>query len=226
MTAAAYLLGRTQVTTIDAGFFVVPGKYFAQKFIGTPYKFFVQPWNLTAAAVPVLVLCAATIAALAVLFCAVVRGTGPRALAGPAVILISTLPVYAYFYVAPDLRATRYLYFAAIGWALLTTHLLTTVLTRRRTFGAALVAQILVSFASLQINVRPWRTAGEIVSSVAAAVEEGRPVELASAEWQKKYGDGLELKDGIPSTYKGVYLFLNGYPELRTMLSNPQHADR
>ncbi len=205
---------------------MTPGKYFAQKFVGTPYKFFVQPSNLTAGNIPAFVLCSATVASLAVLFWAVIRGAGPLALVGPAVILISTLPVYSYFYVAPDLRATRYLYFAAIGWAVLAAQLLTTVFIRPRTFGAALVGIILISFASLQVNVRPWRTAGEIVGSIATAIRQGRSPEQSSAEWQNRYGDGLEVKDGIPAVYKGVYLFVNGYPELRNMLSKPESTGR
>lgn len=226
ITAAAYLFARTQVTSTESEFFVTPGKYFAQKFVGTPYKFFVQPWNLTAGNIPAFVLCSATVVSLAVLFWAVIRGAGPLALVGPAVILISTLPVYSYFYVAPDLRATRYLYFAAIGWAVLAAQLLTTVFIRRPTFGAALVGIILISFASLQVNVRPWRTAGEIVGSIATAIRQGRSPEQSSAEWQNRYGDGLEVKDGIPAVYKGVYLFVNGYPELRNMLSKPESTGR
>jgi hypothetical protein len=219
LVAAVYLLARTRAAPIESAYFVTPGKYFAQKFVGTPYKFFVQPWNLMAANIPGIVLCCATVTALAVLFWAVLRGTGPMALAGPAVILISTLPVYAYFYVAPDLRATRYLYFAAIGWALLVTQLLTTVLIRRRALTLAFASFILILFASLQVNVKPWRTAGEIVGSVAAAIREGHSPEVNAADWRARYGDGLELKDGIPTVYKGVYLFVNGYPELRTILT-------
>ena len=147
-------------------------------------------------------------------------------LVGPAVILISTLPVYAYFYVSPDLRATRYLYFAAIGWAVLTAQLVTTVFIRRWTLRAALVSIILLSFASLQVNVRPWRVAGEIVRGVTAAVKEGRSPELSAAEWQTRYGDGLESRDGVPTVYKGVYLFVNGYPQLRTMLSESESSGR
>ena len=214
--AVAYLLTRARVTPVESGFFVTPGKYFAQKFIGTPYKFFVQPWNLTAAHIPNAVLCLATLTALAVLFSAVVRGTGEMALVGPAVILISTLPVYAYFYVAPDLRATRYVYFAAIGWAFLVTQLLTTIVARRRALAATFVSFIAFLFVSLQVNVQPWGTAGEIVSAVATTIREGR----SDIDWQTKYGDGLELKDGIPTVYKGVYLFVNGYSELRAMLTN------
>jgi hypothetical protein len=220
--AAVYLFARTQSAPIESGYLVTPGKYFAQKFVGTPYKFFVQPWNLMAANIPAIVLCAAAVTALAVLFWAVVRGVGAIALVGPAVIFISTLPVYAYFYVAPDLRATRYLYFAAIGWALLVTQLLTTVLVRRRSLTVVIATVILILFASLQVNVKPWRTAGEIVGSVVAAIREGKSPEGNAAAWQARYGDGLELKDGVPTVYMGVYLFVNGYPELRMMLTNPK----
>jgi hypothetical protein len=140
-------------------------------------------------------------------------------LVGPAVILISTLPVYTYFYVVPDLRATRYLYFAAIGWALLVTQLLTTVLTRRRALTVAFASVIVILFTSLQMNAKPWRTAGEIVRSVATAIQEGKSPEMSATDWQAQYGGGLELKDGVPIVYKGVYLFVNGYPELRGMLT-------
>jgi hypothetical protein len=218
LVAAAYLFTRAQVASIETGFFVTPGKYFVQKFLATPYKFFVQPWNLTAANIPALVLCCATLIALLVLFWAVVRGTGWMALAGPAVILVSTLPVYAYFYIAPDLRSTRYVYFAAMGWALLVTQLLTTVVNRRRTLIVTFASYIVFLFVSLQVNATPWRTAGEIVRSVATALRKGES-NLSTADWQARYGDGLELKDGIPTVYKGVYLFVNGYPELRAMLT-------
>ena len=221
IVAAAYLLARAQVTPVESAYFVSPGKYFAKQFVGMPYRFFVQPWNLTAADIPAFVLCGAAIAVLGLLCWAVVLGAGPMALAGPVLILISTLPVYSYFYVAPDLRATRYLYFASMGWAVLVAQLLTTILSRRRSFVAALVIIIVVSFGSLQVNLRPWRTAGEIVGRLAAAIKEGSPA-IGSAEWQNRYGEGLEVKDGIPTVYKGVYLFVNGYPELRNLLTDPK----
>jgi len=93
VTAAVYLFVRARVTPVEPEFFVMPGAYFAKQFIGMPYKFFVQPWNLTAANVPAVILCAATVATLVVACWAVVGGAGPLVLAGPAVILISTLPV-------------------------------------------------------------------------------------------------------------------------------------
>ena len=104
---------------------------------------------------------------------------------------------------AADLRATRYLYFAAAGWAILVTHLLTTTCVRRRAALTAFVTVIAIFFLSLQANIRPWRTAGEIVDRVVAAIQAGQPPE--AVEWQTTYGDGLELQHGVPTVYKGVY---------------------
>jgi hypothetical protein len=219
VTLTGYLLLRDRVASIEAEFYSTPTRYFVQKFLSTPYKFFVQPWNVAAANVPPIVPCCATVIALSVLFWAVLRGMGRTALLGPAVMLVSTLPVYAYFYVAPDLRAARYLYFASVGWALLTAQTAKSILVRRLSFAAGFAAIILVSFVWLHVNLKPWRTAGEIVDAVSKGILSGKPVEASSTELQRRYGDGLEVKDGVPVTYKGVYLFLNGYPELRGMLA-------
>jgi hypothetical protein len=218
VVAAAYLLARSRFTTADPDFFAVPGKYFAQKFIATPYKFFVQPWNAAAVAVPAVVSCAAATLAFAIAFLSVTRGTGAVALTGPLVILISTLPVYSFFYVAPDLRATRYLYFAAIGWALLVTQMLGTLLQGKKTLTiGAFVGYMVFASACLYVNTRPWRTAGEIVHGVIDELEAGRDPRADAETWRARYGDGIEVKDGIPTVYEGVYLFVNGYPELRAM---------
>jgi hypothetical protein len=216
----AYLLTRTRVASIESTYFVTPGTYFAKQFVGTPYKFFVQPWNLSAAAVPALFPCAAAVAAIALLFLAVVRGSGPALLTGPLVMLVSTLPVYSYFYVAPDLRGARYLYFATFGWALFAAGVITSALPGRRALSGAWIALVLVSFLFLRVNLGPWRTAGEIIGRVESAVREGNPPEQAPQNWLAEYGPGLGMKDGVPQVYKGVYLFVNGYPELRALLKD------
>jgi hypothetical protein len=219
VTAAAYLLARTQISPVESDYFVAPGRYFVQKFLATPYKFFAQPWNLVATQIPAIVRCGASVGALAVLFLAAMRGTGRRALAGPTVILVSTLPVYAYFYVASDLQSSRYLYFAAVGWAVLVAQMLTTVLASRHGLLATSVCVVVLSSVSLQLNTRPWRTAADIVGAVATDIKAGRSVESSSAELSRKYGDGLEIRNGIPAVYNGVYLFLNGYRELQLLES-------
>src|SRR5437899_6046413 len=48
LVAAAYLLARARFTSVESGFFVTPGRYFALKFLGMPYKFFAQPLYITA----------------------------------------------------------------------------------------------------------------------------------------------------------------------------------
>jgi len=226
IVTVGYLVARSEAAGIETGYFLTPGKYFAQKFIGTPYKFFAQPWNLTAVYIPAFVLCLATVTAFAVLFWAVVRGIGATVLVGPAVILVSTLPVYGYFYVAPDLRATRYLYFAAIGWALLVTQLLTTAFGQPRTLRVVFGGVILMMFVSLQANVKPWRTVGQIVRNIESAIREGKSPERDTADWKAKYGDGLEVKDGVPTVYKGIYIFVNGYTEFRTMITSSRPQNR
>jgi hypothetical protein len=220
MVVVGYLLSRARLASIESAYFVTPGTYFAKQFIGMPYKFFVQPWNVSAAAVPVLLPCVAALVAIALLFLAVVRGGEPRLLTGPLVVLVSTLPVYSYFYVAPDLRGARYLYFATFGWVLLASEVLTGALPSRRTLFGAWTTLILVSFVFLRMNLGPWRTAGEIMVRVESALSQGNPPELAPQKWQVEYGHGLEMKDGVPYVYKGVYLFVNGYPELRAMVAN------
>ena len=45
--AAVYLFARMRVASVESTFFVTPGKYFAQKFVATPYRFFVNPGTST-----------------------------------------------------------------------------------------------------------------------------------------------------------------------------------
>jgi hypothetical protein len=215
VVACAYLWVRFRVQAVDANYFVMPNAYFVKQFVGMPYRFFAQPWNAAAMDITPSASCAASLAIIALLFVAALRGAGLLALAGPAVVLISTLPVYGYFYVGPDLHASRYLYFATFGWSLLLAHLLVTVSRTRRTFGGALVAIILASFLSLRLNAKPWRTADRIVADVETAIRSGTPPDVVAVDWVSRYGPGLEVKRGIPYVYEGVYLFVNGYPEFR-----------
>jgi len=191
-----------------------------QKFFSTPYKFFAQPWNVEAVDLSPVVPCFITLIVLGAVFWAANCGVGRSALVGPAVILASTLPVYSYFYVAADLRASRYLYFASVGWALLAAQTVKTLPAPRLSFPAAFGSIVVCSFVFLSVNLTPWRTAGEVVDAVSSAIVSGNSVASESAELRRRYGDGLEVKDGVPIVYKGVYLFVNGYPELRKILTD------
>ncbi|HSK10437.1 MAG TPA: hypothetical protein VK911_12735, partial [Vicinamibacterales bacterium] len=220
LALAGYLFVRGRVTPIEATFYSAPTRYFLQKFVSTPYRFFAQPWNVEAVDLSPVLPCCVTLIVLGAVFWAANRGVGRSALVGPAVILASTLPVYAYFYVAADLRGSRYLYFASVGWALLAAQTVKSLPAPRLSFPAAFGSIVVCSFLFLSVNLTPWRTAGEIVDVVSSAIVSGNSVEAKSAELRRRYGDGLEVKGGVPVVYKGVYLFLNGYPELREMLTD------
>jgi hypothetical protein len=214
-----YLLLRGHFAGLDPSFYAPPSRYFVQKFVATPYRFFAQPWNAAAADLPSAVPGLATVLSLALLFAAVVRGTGPLVLFGPVLILLSTLPIYRYFFVAPDLRASRYLYFAAAGWAFLAAHLVRSSFRRPRAVVVAGAVVLAISFLCLHVNLRPWRAAGSIVGTVASDIEAGRSPDRTARELRLRWGEGLEFKGDVPQTYQGVYLFVNGLPELRAMLT-------
>jgi hypothetical protein len=91
--------------------------------------------------------------------------------------------------------------------------LLVTAVRSRAALAATIVTLAVVSFVSLQVNLRPWRIAGDFVTAVERGLEQEQPSDRIVAEWQARTGVELELKNGIPHTYQGVYIFLNGYPE-------------
>src|SRR5205823_551955 len=93
--------------------------YFIKQLVAMPYEVFIHPWNRVAVQVGAALLCLSALAAVAGTGAAVFRGASGRTLFGPVVMLSSILPVYTFFYVGPDLAGSRYLYFAAAGWACL-----------------------------------------------------------------------------------------------------------
>ena len=213
-----YLLIRRRAVTVEESFFVAPSHYFVKQFLAMPYEFFVHPWNRAAADVGFPVVCLAALIVLGLVYAAVRQGAPVRSLAGPALVLITTLPVYSFFYVGPDLAGSRYLYFAAAGWALLLAELLASEIASRAVWSAAIVAIAVVSVASLELNARPWRTAGEFVSAMGDGLRQGRAAPDIVREWQAHGDAGFDVRDGVVREYQGVGIFLNGYPEfLRTV---------
>ncbi|HPW19372.1 MAG TPA: hypothetical protein PLE61_01040 [Vicinamibacterales bacterium] len=218
LLVTAYLLLRSWSASVESGFLEPPTRYFVQKLLATPYKFFVQPWNAAATDIAPFASFCVTALALGAVFGTAASGLGGKALVGPMIILAGTLPVYAHFYVAADLRGARYLYFPAFGWALFISQAASSLLHRRLHFLTAAVALIALACVSLQLNLKPWKTAAEIVDAVSSTIVSGGAVEARSSEFRERYGTALEMKDEVPVAYKGVYLFVNGYPELRRIL--------
>jgi hypothetical protein len=148
----------------------------------------------------------------AVFFRVAVRGSSTRLLAGPAVILLSTLPLSTYFYVASNLTAARYLYLASAGWALLVAELL--VLLGRRVLVTTAVCALSTALAlTLQVNLRPWRVAGRLVAEMQQALGQGRSVDTVLAPLRASPPAGMTFRHSTPYDYQGVGIFINGYPE-------------
>jgi hypothetical protein len=214
VTSGAYLLLRAAVVPMEAGYFVPPSRYFLTKFVTAPYRVFVQPWNASAITWPGVLACALTALVAVLVFRAVVhQRTGTRLLVGPAVILLSTLPVYSYFFVSAELAGARYLYFAAFGWALLVAELSLPAISSGRALGVTIAALALGLTALLHVNLAPWRVAGAFVDYLAAGIRAGRPPDTLVQEWQRRTGIALTVEGGVPRSYRGVGIFINGYPE-------------
>ncbi len=210
----AYFVIRQGMVGFESGYLVRPSPYFLKELVGRPYAAFVQPWNMAAIAVPSAVLGLAAAAALALLFGAVVFGRpSRRVLIGPVVVLASTLPVYSYLFVGADLAGSRYLYFASAGWGLLLAALVATLRPSRAVLVIALAIVIAGSSISLELNTRPWRAAGDLVRVLTSTVRRGESVEAAAAAWHATHPGDLVMRGGVPASYDGVGILLNGFPE-------------
>jgi hypothetical protein len=210
---AGYLFLRGRFVSTEPGWLVPPTTYFVKQFLVIPYTVFVHPWNRAAVDVPPVILCASAISLVVLLLLAVVRSPSARVISGPAVILISTVPLYGYFFVAPDLAGSRYLYFASVGWSLLIAELSMSLLGSERLYSALIAGLMVILAASLGLNLGPWRTAADLVETMTIGLRQARSTGDIVQDWQARQGTTVELKDGIPWKYKGVGIFSNGYPE-------------
>lgn len=213
-----YLVAREHFMSLESGYFAPPSRYLLKQFLATPYRFFANPWNAVTSSVASAIQFALGITIIVLLFARVViRGSSPRLLAGPAVMLISTLPVSTLFYVGADLISARYLYFAAFGWGLFVAELCG-ALRHRVAILVGIVALVGTWSWFLQMNLRPWRTAGAIVTSMRDAIRRGDDPNYVIAKWRDGLGAHLTLKNGVPYDYQGVGVFINGYAEFREIV--------
>lgn len=211
-----YLFVRGRFTGMGSAYVADPSAYFIKQFVTTPYRFFVQPWNLTVAHVSPAVLCASAAIAITLLFWTIaVRRSSHIVWIGAFVVLASTLPVYGYFFVREDLMAARYLYFAAGGWALIAATLIGSVVTRPIVFAGVVVSLALGLALSLHLNLRPWRVAAEVATLTRTELVEGRPAGELVTPWAARNGVELIWRGSIPSEFGGVGIFINGYDELK-----------
>lgn len=201
----------------DGQIAVTPSRYFFKQFLTTPYRAFAFPWNADAVDVPAVVMCAIAIALLTALVMACRRPAWPL-LGGAAIIAVTTAPLAGYFYVGPDLSSARYLYFAAVGWALVISELIIRTVPRPAVQVIVGVALALALAVALRGNLRPWQTAGEMIHALDSGLRQGSSPADVFNEWQTRNGIALRFNAaGLPDNYQGVYIFRNGYPEYLRM---------
>lgn len=211
---AAYLVIRSRYLALESGALGAPSRYAVKQFVVLPYQFYLQPWSTAAIAMPTIVSFATAALGIAGLAWTLIGRRHWRApIAGAFVILASTLPLTAYFFVRDDLAGARYLYFGAFGWGLLVAATLAAALRSARAVAAATAVAAVLLATLLHVNLGPWRQAAAIVEEMEQAAMRGEDAAAAAARTADRLGIQVTSRDGIPREAGGVGLFINGYPE-------------
>lgn len=129
-----------------------------------------------------------------------------RALVGSASwALAATLPTVTFFFVAPDLQGGRYVYLAAIGWALTVAAFAEGLRHRvpRRLDLVAVATMVICGAIGVRVQQMPWTRAGQLAKTV----------QRAAADDPRLRGcDAVALAD-LPDNVDGAYVFKNGVDE-------------
>jgi hypothetical protein len=211
-----YLAVRSRYAVPDPNFFIPPSRYFIKQLLVMPYKFFIQPWNseviVDASALPLAV---SALFAGAVLFATMTKRLSRRWLVGPLFVLCTSLPVYSYFFVSPNLMAARYLYGPAVGWAMLLAGLIVTLPSMSTVRVEVPIALIVFSGWMLYANLQPWFAAAEVVRLVEVSLRAQSDPAVPLRDFQLTHPMGLRMRGrSVPLDYKGVYILQNGYEDL------------
>jgi hypothetical protein len=208
----AYFVIRSRFVELESTYFVEPDRYFLKQFFTTPYRVFAQPWNISVADVPSIAMWAAATTAIGLLFWTIVGRRQSRELwCGAFIIIASTLPVYSYFFVREDLLSARYVYFAAFGWGVILAALICSVVRTPHWIAAATLSLAILMTVSLDLNLRPWRVAAQVVNVMSAAISENESPTTRLAEWTTRNNVQLLFRGSVPYEYGGVGIFINGY---------------
>ncbi|MFN7984395.1 MAG: hypothetical protein U0Q11_21330 [Vicinamibacterales bacterium] len=114
-------------------------------------------------------------------------------------LLLGTLPTVTFFFVAPDLEGSRYLYLSTVGFALL---LVTMSASARKSAAAVAVPAILVLLGALGVRMHQsqWLRAATSRDAVLAAVRTDSAVHSCRT---------IRIS-GLPDAVGGAYVFRNG----------------
>jgi hypothetical protein len=130
---------------------------------------------------------------------------------GAFIILASTLPVYSYFFIREDLFSARYVYFAAFGWGVVLAAMISTVARSPRWIATATLLLAIAMTMTLDMNLRSWRVAAEVVKVMSAAIAANESPGERLAEWTRRNNVQLVFRESVPYEYGGVGIFINGY---------------
>jgi hypothetical protein len=123
-------------------------------------------------------------------------------LIGAAMVLAAVAPVLSYFYIDANLLGSRYLYLAQVGWVLILVGVLETASDGRRAIFLPVLGIMLCAwFVAGRMHIELWTEAGRARDRLLAAAGTTTP---SCSSWAVY---------GLPSTLRGVPLFVNGFPE-------------
>lgn len=124
------------------------------------------------------------------------------ALIGVSMILAAVAPVLSYFYIDANLLGSRYLYLAQAGWALFLIAALQTASQGRKALFLSLLGGLLaVWLVVARMHIELWSDAARARDRLIAAAGTTTP------------DCSLWAVYGLPSTLRGVPVFVNGFPE-------------
>jgi hypothetical protein len=124
-------------------------------------------------------------------------------------VVVAGAPLATFFFVAPDLQGSRYLYLPAVGWAALLVAMAGEQGAENENRVVALVAVgalvvlIVTGSVGLRLHQQPWQHAAAVRNEVEAAAKQD--VRMASCSI-------VQLAD-LPDSVEGAYVFRNGAAE-------------
>src|SRR5205823_3593805 len=124
-------------------------------------------------------------------------------------VVVAGAPLATFFFVAPDLQGSRYLYLPAVGWATLLAAMAGPQGAENENRVVALVAVgalvglIVTAIVGLRAHQQPWQHAAAVRNEVEAAAKQD--VRMASCSM-------VQLAD-LPDSVEGAYVFRNGAVE-------------
>jgi hypothetical protein len=120
-------------------------------------------------------------------------------------VIVSVLPVYSYFYVAPTLEGSRYLYLGTAAFSILIAQLAATRSAPGLESGGVIVLILIVGFSAIGVrrHQSAWLEAAAIRNAVLGAASDT----LSTANC-----DSVAVKE-LPDSHNGAYVFRNGFAE-------------